>query len=181
MKEVNSNIQTDDFDVKSILDFLFKFIKQPHLMITQIPNWSWKSLFVIQLSISIASGLIAGILKLNFYRIFAGLIIMPIVSTISSLLLASVLYYYFQFFENKTESFKKIFSLVIIASIPFYLFQILSEYFSPISIIGFSMTSLLLIIGLNEIFKVNKKRCYQIVSVLFALVLITWITSQFGL
>lgn len=180
MKEVNPDHQQKSIDFKSIIDFLLNFIKHPTQYITQIPDWNLPSLFFIQVSVSVISGVLAGLLKLNFYRIANGLILMPIVSTITSLLLTTFLYYYFQFFENRTENFKKLFSLVIIASIPFYLFQVVSEYFSPISIIGFAITSFLLVIGLNEIFKVEKKRAYQVVGLLFGLVLITWITNKFS-
>lgn len=178
MKEVNPEHQNKSIDVKAIIQFLVNYVKHPVRYITEIPEWNLPSLFFIQISVSVISGLLAGLLKMNFYRIANGIILMPIVSTISSLLLTAFLYYYFQFVEEKTQSFKKLFSLVIIASIPFYLFQIISEYFSPIAIIGFAFTSALLVVGLNETFKVEKKRCYQIVGVLFALVLFTWIANK---
>lgn len=178
MKEVNPDHQEKLIDYKAIIQFLINYMKHPVKYITEIPEWNLPSLFFIQLSISIISGVLAGLLKFNFYRVANGLILMPIVSTIASLLLTTFLYYYFQFFEGKIENFKKLFSLVIIASIPFYLFQVVSEYFSPIAIIGFAFTSFLLIIGLNEVFRVDKKRCYQIVGILFAMVLVTWIANK---
>ncbi len=178
MKEVNSDKQARLIDFKAIIQFLVQFIKNPVKHITEIPDWNLPSLFFIQISISITSGVLAGLLKMNIYRVANGLILMPIVSTITSLLLTTLLYYYFQFFEKRTVSFKKLFSLVIIASIPFYLFQVISEYFAPIALVGFAFNSILLIVGLNEVFKVEKKRCYEIVGALFALVLLTWIGSK---
>ncbi|MBC7457947.1 MAG: YIP1 family protein [Bdellovibrionaceae bacterium] len=178
MKEVNPEHHNKTIDIKAIIQFFANYVKHPVKFITEIPDWNLPSLFFIQISVSVISGLLTGLLKMNFYRIANGIILMPIVSTISSLLLTALIYYYFQFVEEKTESFKKLFSLVIIASIPFYLFQIISEYFSPIALIGFSFTSALLVVGLNETFKVEKKRCYQIVGTLFALVLLTWIANK---
>ncbi len=178
MKEVNPHRQTRAIDFKAIIQFLINFVKHPVKYITEIPDWNLSSLFFIQVSVAIISGVLSGLLKMNFYRIANGIILMPIVSTISSLLLTALIYYYFQFFEEKTESFRKLFSLVITASIPFYLFQIISEYFSPIALIGFAFTSALLVVGLNETFKVQKKRCYQLVGFLFALVLLTWIANK---
>jgi Yip1 domain len=178
MKEVNPDHQAKGIDYKAIIHFLINYVKHPVKYITEIPEWNLASLFFIQISISVISGVLAGLLKMNFYRIANGMILMPIVSTISSLLLTTLLYYYFQFFEEKTESFKKLFSLVIIASIPFYLFQIISEYFSPIALVGFAFTSALLVVGLNETFRLEKKRCYQLVGVLFTLVLLTWIANK---
>lgn len=181
MKEVNPDHQDKLIDFKAIIQFLVNYIKHPVKYIAEIPEWNLPSLFFIQVSVAIISGVLAGILKMNIYRVANGLILMPIVSTITSLLLTTLLYYHFQFFEKRTESFKKLFSLVIIASIPFYLFQVISEYFSPIALVGFTFTAALLIVGLNEVFKVEKKRCYEIVGTLFFLVLVAWIGNKFSI
>lgn len=178
MKEVNPEYQNKTVDVKAIIQYLIEFLKHPVSKISQIPDWNLPSLFVIQISIAVLSGVIAGLIKLNIYRIANGLILMPIVSTISSLLLSTFLYYYFQFFENRTENFKKIFSLVIVASIPFYLFQVISEYFSPVTLVGFLFTSTLLVVGLNESFRMERQRTFKVVGFLFFIVFITWISNK---
>lgn len=167
-------------DFQELVRFLIEFIKQPLQKISQLPDWNWASLFVFHILLSIVSGVLAGLLKFNFYRVAAGIFLMPIVSTVCALMMTLFLYYYFQFFEKKTENFRKLFTLVVLASIPFYLFQILSEYFSPISLVGFAFTSLLGVVGLCDNFRVDRKRAYQIVGVLFGLVVLVWITNQFA-
>lgn len=166
-------------DVKEIIDYLFDFVKDPITKIRQLPDWNWTSLMMLHVVISIISGVLAGLLKLNLYRIGFGLFLMPIVSTTTALLMAMFLYYYFQFFEKKTEDFRKLFTLVVLSSIPFYFFQILSEYFSFISIIGFAVTSLLGVVGLCDNFKVERKRAMIVSGSLFVLVLLTWIKNNF--
>lgn len=166
-------------DFRELVRFLVEFVKQPVQQISRLPDWNWASLFVFHLLLSIASGVLAGLLKFNFYRVAAGIFLMPIVSTACALMMTLFLYYYFQFFEKKIESFRKLFTLVVLASIPFYLFQILSEYFSPISLVGFAFTSLLAIVGLCDNFRVERKRSYKIVGPIFALVVLVWIMNQF--
>jgi hypothetical protein len=129
--------------------------------------------------LSVASGVLAGLIKFNFLRVAAGLFIMPVVSTIAALLMSMFLYYYFQFFEDRTENFRKLFTLVVLASIPFYLFQILSEYVSFISVIGFAFTSLLGVVALVENFALERKRAQVVSASLFLLVFLTWLTNQF--
>lgn len=180
MREVNPEHKNPSIDFKNILTTLIEFIKNPVEKISHIPDWNWPSLFFVQIMIAISSGLLAGLIKLNIFRMAAGLFIMPFVSTITSLLMATFLYYYFQFFENRTENFRRIFTFVILASIPFYIFQIISEYFAPISLIGFGFSFLLAIIGLTDNFSVDKKRAYQLNGVLFILVLVTWITNHYS-
>lgn len=179
MREVNPDYKNPSRALKAILVFIAQFLKRPLKKITEIPDWSWTSLFMIQVCIALISGVLAGLIKFNIYRIAYGLILMPVVSTIAALLLSTFIYYYFQFFENRMEPFKKLFSLVIVASIPFYLFQVISEYLALVSLIGFAITSFLLVVGLNETFRLPRKRCYQLVGVLFLLVTIAWIANQF--
>ena len=164
-------------DLKWLLNDLLEFVKSPVEKIKILPDWNWPSVFTVQILLALASGMLAGLIKLNFYRVLNGLFLMPIVTTVSAMLLSLLVYYYFQFFENRTESYKKIFILIILSSIPFYLFQIISEYFAPISLIGFAFTSLLAIVGLHENFAVEKKRAYILVGSMFVIVLLAWISN----
>ncbi len=164
-------------DLKWLLNDLLEFVKNPVEKIKTLPDWNWPSVFTVQILLALASGILGGLIKHNFYRVLYGLFLMPIVTTVSAMLLALFIYYYFQFFENRTESYKKIFILIILSSIPFYLFQIISEYFEPISLIGFAFTSLLAIVGLHENFAVEKKRAYILVGSFFGIVLLAWISN----
>lgn len=176
MRDVTPGNKT--IDPKQLIRELIEFVKNPIERISILPDWNWPSVFTVQILLALASGILSGLIKLNFYRVLYGLFLMPIVTTISALLLALFIYYYFQFIENRTESFRRIFILVILSSIPFYLFQIASEYFAPITLIGFGFTSLLAIVGLNENFKVERKRAYILIGALFVFVLIAWVTNR---
>jgi len=180
MREVNPSHQDQKIDFKKIIEILIEFIKNPVQEISKIPDWNWPSIFFVQIMIALSSGLLAGLIKFNFYRMAAGILIMPVVSTITSLLMATFFYYYLQFLENRTEDFRKIFIFVILSSIPFYIFQIISEYFAPMTLIGFGFSFLLAIVGLCHNFKVAKKRAYQLIGFLFILALTTWVTSRFS-
>ena len=169
---------TQSIDLKALIHELIEFVKNPLQKIKALPDWNWPSVFAVQLLLALGSGILAGIIKLNFYRVLYGLFLMPVVTTLSALLLALFIYYYFQFFENRSENFRKIFILVILSSIPFYLFQIVSEYFAPISLIGFGFTSLLGIVGLCENFMVEKKRATFLVGALFVIVVLAWISNR---
>ena len=166
------------FDFRTVVHYLTEFVKNPIKGISNLPNWNWPALFSVQILLAIISGTVAGLIKLNIYAVAFGIILMPIISTLAALLLALFLYYYFQFFENRTEDYRKLFTLVILSSIPFYLFQILSEYFAPVTLVGFAFTALLAIVGLCENFRVQRKRAYQLIGILFVLVLLAWILNR---
>lgn len=170
--------QNSQIPIQKIIQFLIEFIKNPVQSISLLPDWNWTSLFLLQIVLAVLSGTLSGLIKLAFYSVAFGIIIMPVVSTIAALLLALFLYYYFQFFEKRTEDFRRIFTLVILSSLPFYIFQILSEYFAPVTLIGFAFTALLAVVGLTENFNLPKKRAYQIVGFLFVLVVVAWILNR---
>jgi len=180
MRDVTPPPNSDQtIEVKELVEYIIEFVKHPVEKIKSLPDWNWPSLLMLHLVLSVISGVLAGLLKFNLYRIGFGLFLMPIVAMTTALLLAMFLYYYLQFFEHKTESFRKIFTLVVLSSIPFYFFQVVSEYFSFISIIGFAMTSLLGMVGLCENFGVHRKRASIVAGTLFVLVFLTWIKNNF--
>lgn len=170
--------QKSHIPIQKIIQFLIEFAKNPVQSISLLPDWNWTSLFLLQIVIAFLSGFLAGLIKWSGYAVLFGIIIMPIVSTIAALLLALLLYYYFELFEKRTENFRRIFTLVILSSLPFYVFQILSEHFAPITLVGFAFTSLLGVVGLTENFTVDKKRAYKIVGFLFGLVVVAWIANR---
>jgi hypothetical protein len=179
MRDVTPPPTEQSIDVKELMEYLIDFVKNPVEKIKSLPDWNWGSLFLLHLVLAVISGVLAGALKLNLLRVAFGLFLMPVVATTTALLMTMFLYYYFQFFEKRTENFRRLFTLVVLSSIPFYFFQIVSEYFSFISVIGFAMTSLLGMVGLVENFRVDKKRSGIVAGTLFVLVLLTWIKNNF--
>ena len=179
MREVNPEQANLNTTIKEVIDFLVHYLKNPAEKIKHLPHWSWTSLIILQVTLAIISGLISGLLKLNVYTMMYGVLLMPIVSTVAALLLTTFFYYYFQFFEERTESFRYLLTFVILASIPFFIFQVISEYLRFVSLIGFAFTSLLAIIGLTENFRVHKKRAILLVGSLFVLALLTWVYTQY--
>lgn len=167
-------------ELKNLFQYLFEFVKNPVQKIKTLPDWNWPTVFATQLTIAIVSGLLSSLFKLdfNFWFIAKTIFLMPIITTLMAFLLTFFIFYYFQFFENRTEGFRKILILVILASIPFFIFQIASVYFAPITLIGFGFTSLLAIVGLTENFNVERNRAYVIVGILFLIVLVTWVTNR---
>lgn len=178
MRDVTPKDPKSHVPIRTIVQYLIDFVKNPVQSISLLPDWNWTSLFLLQIVLAVLSGALAGLIKLAFFAVAFGIIIMPVVSTIAALLLALFLYYYFQFFEKRTEDFRRIFTLVILSSLPFYIFQILSEYFAPVTLIGFAFTSLLAVVGLTENFNVTKKRAYQLVGFLSTVVVVAWILNR---
>lgn len=158
--------------------YLLKFVRHPMNEIKVLPDWSWNHLIFVHLILSISSGVLAGLAAFNILLALLGIFILPIVSSIMSLLLAIFFYYYFQIFEKREVSFRRLLTLVIFTNLPFFVFQIGSYYLPPLTLLGFAFTGFLLVIGLSENFQLEKKRSLRLVLILFAVVFVVWV---FGL
>lgn len=163
-------------DIKVLINLIIQFFKNPREEITRLPNLSWKKLLFIQVVFSLGAGFISGFIpNINPYVIIGGIFLLPLTSLITVFVLTSLFYYYFQVFENRTVDFRQLFTLCVFANLPFFLFRSLHELLSVFTIIGFLSTAFLMMIGLTEVFKLDKKKSIKLVSILFSIVFITWL------
>lgn len=164
--------------LKEIARKVVSFIKHPITEIQNLPDWSWGRLLILNALFAMLSGILMGFLPPNFYRIAAGILISPLVSTIMNGLMSLFLYYYFQVFEYRTVSFRRLFTQTFFASIPFFLFQTISEYLPPISLLGFALTGLIMVVGLVENFQLEKKRAIKLMSIVIGVVFLVWLWNR---
>src|SRR5690606_20408781 len=106
-------------DVKEIIRYLIDYLRHPIEKIKTLPDWNWTVLVVTLIVLSIASGILTGLVPPNFFRVMGGIIISPLVGLVTTTLGALFIYYYFQVFEKRTCSLRKIFTLILFANIPF--------------------------------------------------------------
>lgn len=167
----------NSFNLKSIFNYILIYLKNPLEGVRQLPNWSWSTLLVTTLIISMATGMLSGVLAGQFLRIVAGATITPIIGITLSLLGSLVIFYYFQVFEMRTVSLQKLYTLMLFANLPFFIFQIASELIAPISLVGFAFTALLLVVGLTENFSLEKRKSIRLVAIFYAVFAILWIIN----
>lgn len=177
-RDVTPNAQkTSSSSVMGIFNYIFVYLKNPLEGVKLLPSWSWGTLIVCTGLIAALTGMISGLIAGQFFRVLSGLLITPIMGVILSFIASLLLYYYFQVFEKKTCSLKQLYTLVLFANIPFFIFQIAAELIPPISLVGFAFTGLLLVVGLTENFQLEKKRSIKLVSVLYGIFTVIWIVN----
>lgn len=163
---------------KEIIKYIVNYLRHPLEKIRQLPDWNWTNLIIVQVLVSMVSGVLTGLVPPNFYRVMSGIIISPMIGIVTGFIGALFIYYYFQVFEHRTCSLRKIFTLILFANIPFFIFQVGSEVIPPISLVGFAFTALLMAVGLTENFQMEKRRSLRLVTVLFAIVFILWLWNR---
>lgn len=166
---------------KEVFQYILNYLRHPVEKIKTLPDWNWAVLLITIVVISMVSGVVSGLVPPNFFRIMGGIIISPLVGLVTAGIGSLFIYYYFQVFEKRTCSLRKIFTLILLANIPFFIFQILSELLPPITLVGFAFTALLLAVGLTENFQMEKRRALRLVTILFAIVFIIWLWNRIDL
>jgi len=174
IRDVTPQIQ----EIKKDFLLILKFLKNPLNEISFPLPWSWQKSILYYAVISIAAGILNGLIPPNIYHIAFGLIFMPIITFVTSHILAGFFYYYFQVFEKRMVNFLEIFHLVILANIPFLLVHTLSSLVPPITLIGLAFSALLMIVGLTDKLNLNKKKSIQLVSLLYLMIFAVWIWEK---
>jgi hypothetical protein len=158
---------------------LIKYLKNPIEGIHTLPDWSLQQTFFRQSGLAIFSGGLSGLLSFQFFAFLYGIFLFPIIAIVVTPVLALFFYYYFQIFERKTVSYKKLYTLVVLANIPFLIFHILSNYIAVINLVGTAMTGLILVVGLNHNFAMEKRRAVRLVSILYITLALIWAYNQY--
>jgi hypothetical protein len=154
---------------------LMRFLRHPMVEIKQIPDWSWERLISLQVIVAATTGTLAGLVeKKSTLSIVAGLFLSPIL-TMPTLGIATLFFYYcFQIFAHQTVSMRRLFTLILFASIPMFIFQIISGYVSLISMVGLAFAAYLLWIGFQSNFQIAKKLALQMIVTLYATFFLIW-------
>ncbi len=113
--------------VKDVFNYIVNYLRHPIEKIKHLPDWSWATLLITLVVVSLISGVLGGLIPPNFYRVMGGIVISPIVGVVTTFIGTLFIYYYFQVYEKRTCSLRKIFTLILFANIPFFIFQVAAE------------------------------------------------------
>lgn len=158
---------------------LVRFLRHPVTEIKNIPDWSWGRVLGLQVSLAAVTGALAGLVEKKIsLSIIVGLFISPILTLITLGISTLFFYYCFQIFAEKTVSVRRLFTLILFASIPQYIFQIVSSYVPPITLVGMAFAAYLLLVGFVENFQIQKKMALKMIVTLYVLFFLIWFSDQ---
>ncbi|MCB0378851.1 MAG: hypothetical protein KDD33_10185 [Bdellovibrionales bacterium] len=161
-------------ELQTLFGYLVSLIRNPVKEIQSLPEISLKTLIIFQFCLSFLSVVISNLLAP--YAISMVQVLVSLIIAVSALTLSSLFFYYFfLIIYNTPLSFVKIFTLVLFSHIPFAIFHLASYYFPPVDLIGLGISSLLMIIGMVENFRVPKKLATKLMMGLYALFFVYWV------
>ncbi len=175
------NYQKLKNEVKDILIYLINFYKNPSKSINKVPHWSWLSLLVLILLFGVVTGLFRGIFSANVLTAIVGMAFLPLSSYIAVFTISALLYFLVVIFQDRNLNFKRLSTLVFITLIPTlttYVFSLIHPIFV---LIGVTCSIILLLLGLQNRFQLNKNFIRITLGVLYGLFLTYWMIQYFNI
>jgi len=154
------------------------FAKSPVKYLKSIPDIEWASAFFVHGSLAMVAGILAGILEKNFLNIIFGMIVLPVSATIFCIALTAFFYYTLIIFCHIRLEPRKVYIVVFLSSIPFLFLHPLSGIVPLTNLVGMSMASLLLIVGLVETFELSLSQATKMVGIVYFTFVAMWIFQK---
>jgi hypothetical protein len=165
-------------EVISFYASLPRFAKGPVKYLKNIPDIEWFSAFFIHGSLAMAAGFLAGVLEQNILNMIFGMIVLPITATLFCLCLTVFFYYTLILFYQIQLEPRKVYVVVFLSSTPFLFLHPLSGLVPLTNLIGMTMASLLLIVGLVETFELSLGRAAKLVGIVYLAFVAVWIFQK---
>lgn len=164
--------------IRRSLQLLVSYMRNPIQGIRNLPDWSWGELLVHMLLFTGATGALAGLVQSSFMSTLHGLLLVPIITGILISVSGLFFYFFFQVFAGRTLSLRKILTVIFFANLPFFVFQTISYWFPPVSLIGLAFTGLILITGFVDVFDLPRKLVAKTLILLYLLFMLIWLMSR---
>jgi hypothetical protein len=166
-------------EILEIKRTLIQFLRHPMTEMKSLPDWPWLRLAILHIGVTAITGALGGFAEHRIiWSIFVGLFISPILYLIILGISTLFFYYCFQIFAERTVSPRRLFTVILFANIPQFIFQIISGFVPPITLVGMAFTALLLLVGLVKNFQLNRKLVIRIISSLYALFFAIWMWDR---
>lgn len=162
-------------DTRILRSYLIELAKNPIQAIKSTPRLEWISMVSFHGLIAAICGTLAGLIGLEIIKIISGLFLFPIAVVFFGFVTTSILYYSLIFFARSIVDFRALYTLVVFSSLPYLAFHTLTSRISPIDLIGFAFSSILLIVGLVDQFQLPRTRIIKMIGIVYLIFVLSWI------
>jgi len=169
-------------DFAEIRISIVTYLRHPVREIRRLPDWPWRRILLAQILLTMVTGAVSGLVHHSVLSILAGLIQTPILTLITTSVTTLFFFYVFQVFQNQFVSFRELYLSIFFANIPFFVFQVISDYFPPILLIGLGFSALLLIVTFVANFKISRAFASRLIGGVYAILvvlhLLAWVNNE---
>lgn len=162
-------------DWQRLRRYLLLFARNPIEKIKHVPTFDWPHLIFFIGALAAISISLNGIVGQYFnFNMILAVLLFPVASIVVTFIMSGFFYYTFLFFLDKKIEFKSLVTVILFATIPYYIFEIAEPAFKAVRLIGLLFSSVLVIVGLVENFGLNKKFVIRLVGAAVVVYFILW-------
>ena len=166
-------------ELSDLIRFLPRYVRNPVEAIRTSPDWTWPALLSLQVGMAIVSGTLVGLSSGKFINFILGLLVFPVTCLLAASLVSFFIHSYFALFHARTLERRRLFGIVVLATLPYLILNVFSEFVAPVRLIGFAATCFLLVVGLNEHFKIPKQLLARLVGGIYLVFFVIWAVFQY--
>ncbi len=167
-------------ELTDLIRFLPKYAKNPVEAVRTSPDWTWPALLSLQVGMAIVSGALVGLSSGKFVNFILGLFVFPITCLLAATLISFFIHSYFALFHARTLERRRLFGIVVLATMPFLVMNVFSEHVPAVRLIGFAATCFLLVVGLSEHFKIPQRLLVRLVGGIYFVFFLVWGIYQYN-
>jgi hypothetical protein len=155
-----------------------EFLRSPFERIKRPFRLTWSAAIALQILVASLAGALAGTVDNSWAEAGISALVFPIIGLMTAATVTLFLYYYFSLFASTFLEIRRLYSIVIVAHLPFFIIHALSGFLPPLDLIGFAFASALLTVGLVEQFSLPHKTVITLCASLFVAFSALWSLIQ---
>lgn len=153
---------------------LWRLIRNPAATMRDPLRLTWPAALSLQAGAAMISGALVGLISGNIWDLLIGVIVFPVTSVLAGIVFALFLFQFFSIFKTTLLDFQRVYSVVVLSTLPYYFVHILAGFVSPLDLLGFALTTILLIVGLVEQFGMDRKSVIKVMLGIYLLFFLAW-------
>ncbi len=173
-------MRIDDADtlVRDLPSLLKRFIRDPLNAVKNPIRLSWTAALLLQGGGAALSGIFAALIAQSMLDLIISIAVFPVVAVMVCAVLTLFFYYLFAGFTSTFLDIRRLYSLVVMATLPFFIIHAFSGFLAPLDLIGFALSGILLTVGLVEQFKLDRRFVFKLLAWIFAVFFVLWSIVQ---
>lgn len=155
-----------------------RLVQKPVETMRDLPEFSWVSLILLQTTAAVVSGALVGLLGGNIFDAILGVLVFPVFSLMVSLAVTFFLAHFFSFFFDVFLDRKRLYGVVVVSHLPYFIVHVFATWVSPLDLLGFAITCIMMAVGLVEHFQLERKHVFRIIGGIWIVFFLVWAASQ---
>jgi len=150
------------------------FCKNPVAGMQNLPHWDWPTILILQGAFAAGCSVVTNILERDLLGVVFGLVLAPLAIYLVTAIGSAIFLYTFLFWFQRELPFQRIYLHLVFAAIPTQIVAIISGMIPPVLLIGAAASLLLLFVGFNHNFQLERPKLKKLLVGLMALYFAFW-------